>query len=189
MVMNRDGIVAGFDSHHGYLTTLAEQSVGPRLQGKVDPLDLVQQTLLRACQSADQFRGSGDREVRAWLRSILSNIIIDSLRRFGGADGGDRECSLEDTLGGTSTWQENLLKDDASTPSQRANRNEIIAGITKALNRLPEDQRIAVGLRHLHGATLAETAARMGKTTPAVAGLLRRGLETLRTELNHLSPN
>jgi DNA-directed RNA polymerase specialized sigma24 family protein len=38
-------------------------------------------------------------------------------------------------------------------------------------------------MRHLHGLSLAEIAEAMGKTPPAVAGLIRRGISTLRESL------
>ena len=36
---------------------------------------------------------------------------------------------------------------------------------------------------HLEGLSLADTAEQMGKTRPAVAGLLQRGLKKLREKL------
>jgi RNA polymerase sigma-70 factor (ECF subfamily) len=45
---------------------------------------------------------------------------------------------------------------------------------------LPPDQRQVVELHHLKGMSLAEVAALMGRSRPAVAGLLFRGLNKLR---------
>ena len=54
----------------------------PRLQGRIDPSDLVQQTLLKAHEKQDQFRGKTDAERLAWLRTILANQMADALRKF-----------------------------------------------------------------------------------------------------------
>ena len=43
--------------------------------------------------------------------------------------------------------------------------------------------REVVVLKHCQGWTLPHIAERMGKTVPAVASLLRRGLEELRNRL------
>src|SRR5437868_1420523 len=48
---------------------------------------------------------------------------------------------------------------------------------------LPDAQRRALELRHLHGRPLADIAREMGRTPAAVAGLLHRGLAQLRTLL------
>ena len=54
------------EQYRDYLRLLARLQLDPRLQGKVDPSDLAQETLLKAHQSLDQFRGCGDAEMAAW---------------------------------------------------------------------------------------------------------------------------
>src|SRR5262245_3015501 len=65
-----------------YLRVLARLHVDPRLRGKLDPSDLVQETLLRAHARRDQFRGATDGELAAWLRQALANQLADALRRY-----------------------------------------------------------------------------------------------------------
>jgi RNA polymerase sigma-70 factor (ECF subfamily) len=48
---------------------------------------------------------------------------------------------------------------------------------------LPESQREAVELHYWQGWSLAEIGERMGRSTPAVAGLFQRGLKRLRHQL------
>src|SRR5947209_12626109 len=79
-----------------YLLLLARMQLGARLRAKLDPSDLVQQTLLDAHRQRAQFRGSTSTEMAAWLRQMLACNLADALRGFGRAkrDVG-RERSLE----------------------------------------------------------------------------------------------
>ena len=52
--------------------------------------------------------------------------------------------------------------------------------------RLPEANRQALVLRHCQGLSLVEISDRLGRTPPAIAGLLKRGLAELRTLLPEL---
>jgi DNA-directed RNA polymerase specialized sigma24 family protein len=65
-----------------YLDLVARQHLDPRLRGKFDSLDIVQQALLQAHQARDQFRGQTEAERIAWLRQILARCLANALRDF-----------------------------------------------------------------------------------------------------------
>jgi RNA polymerase sigma-70 factor, ECF subfamily len=97
-----------------------------------------------------------------------------------------RERSLQEILGGSSTRLEALFAADGPVPSEQASHNERLVRLAGALAGLPEAQREAVVAHYLQGESLAEVAREMGRTTPAVMGLLHRGLVQLRTLLHDL---
>jgi RNA polymerase sigma-70 factor (ECF subfamily) len=66
------------------------------------------------------------------------------------------------------------------TPIDHAVNDEQLMHLPDALDQLTESQRDAIVLHHLQGLSLADTAQRLGKTQPSVAGLLHRGLKKLR---------
>jgi RNA polymerase sigma-70 factor (ECF subfamily) len=175
---------AGLDRFRSYLLFLARARLDHRLRGKLDPSDVVQQTLLEAHRDAAQFRGATDAERAAWLRQVLARNLANAARDLT-RDKRDvgRERSLQTALDESSARLEACLEAAQSSPSQRAVRGEDLVRLAAALAVLPEAQRQAVEMRHLHGRPLADIAREMGRTPAAVAGLLHRGLAQLRSLL------
>lgn len=163
-----------------YLRLLASSQVDTWLGGRVDASDIVQQTMLDAVVRRDQFRGSTEGELVAWLRAILSNNMIDAVRHHGRAKRDvARNVSLDETISDSFRRVDALVAGHDATPSQRASNNEQLLRLPVALEQLPEAQREAIVLHHLQGFKLKETAHRMGRSESAVGGLLHRGLKRL----------
>jgi len=172
------------ERYRDYLRLLAGLHIDPRLRKKLDPSDVVQETLLKAHAKADQFRGQSEAEMAAWLRRILACNLADALRALGRQKrDAARERSLEATLDESSARLEGWLIAAQSSPSQKVERAEELVRLADALATLPEVQREALVLHYWQGKTLAATAAELGRTPAAVAGLLQRGLKALRALL------
>src|SRR6516225_11830608 len=67
----------------------------PRLKRRFDSSDLVQETLLKAHQAEQQFRGLTEGERVKWLRQILANTARDKIRE---AHADKRDAKLERSL-------------------------------------------------------------------------------------------
>jgi RNA polymerase sigma-70 factor (ECF subfamily) len=165
--------------YRDYLLVLARLQMYTSLKGIIDPSDVVQQTLLRAHQRREQFRGQSDGERAAWLRGILAHTMIDALRKYG-AEADRRDRSLEHALEQSSCRLEALLAAGMSSPGAKSEHHEQLLRLAGALARLPEVQRRAVELRHLQELPIAEISRLMNRTTPSVGGLIQRGLKGLR---------
>lgn len=167
-----------------YLLLLARLHLGSRLRSKLDPSDVVQQTLLEAHRKQDQLRGTTDAEVAGWLRQALAHCIADALRAFGRAKRNiAQERSLEAALDESSARLAAFLAADQPSPSQRVVHEEHLLRLAEALAELPEDQRQAVEMKHLQACSVAVIAQHMGRSETAVGGLLRRGMTALRQRL------
>ncbi len=170
-----------------YLGLLARLEVSPGLRDRVDLSGVVQQTLLEAHQALKEQAGpalAGEEATANWLRSILSHNLADALRKLAARKRDvRREWSLDAALDRSASRLERWLAAEQSSPSQRAIRQEELLRMAEVLAELPEFQRRAIELHHLRGMPLAEIAAELGSTKAAVAGLLHRGLKTLRMRL------
>ena len=164
-----------------YLTVLVRLQLGARPNARIDPSDVVQQTLMEAFEKRDQFRGNTDAEQAAWLRMILARNVADVFRAQGRLKRDvTRERSLDEDLDESSARLGRWLALDQPSPSEHARLHEQAILLADALARLPELQREAVILHYWQGCSLAEIGSSLDRTTSSVAGLLKRGLKQLR---------
>lgn len=173
------------EQYRAYLTLIARLELGPRLQGKAEPGDLVQEAFLEAARNFATFRGSSEAELAAWLRQILAGCLTHLLRRYFGT--GARDVRLERPLGdgsaASSAGVDPGLVARQSSPSQRASRREEAVRLADALEALPAVYREVIVLRHLEGLSFPEVARRMGRTVDSVEKLWVRGLARLKQVL------
>ncbi len=185
----RDGSEAAWGrllgSYSTYLLLLARVQVGRRLQGKVDPADVVQETFLDAHRQLGHFRGTTEGEFVAWLRRILAGQLALTLRRYVGTKGRDihLERALTTELDQSSQAMDGGLVSSQSTPSQHVARREQAVLLADALGRLPADYREVIVLRHLEALPFAEVAQRMGRSENSAQKLWVRALGALRNAM------
>jgi RNA polymerase sigma-70 factor (subfamily 1) len=169
---------------HAYLGVLARVHLDPRLRGKLDPADVVQQTLLRAYAAWPTLQNRDRPVVAVWLRRILARTLADVVKHYDrDRRAVDLERSLEADLDRSASGLAGWLAADQTSPSGAAERNEEMLRLADALAALPQPMGEVVVLKHLRGWTLQQIADHIGRTVPAVASLLRRGLEELRERL------
>ena len=175
-----------FDRFTGYLSLIASVQVGPRLRRKLDPDDIVQETLLEAHRQFPQFRGQTGRELIGWVRRILAGQLALTLRRYLGTKRRDvrmeRNCS--DCLDYSADQFDRALIAADPNPSFVADQREQEGLLSDALGRLPEDYREVIVLRQVEALTFGETARRMGRSEDAVQKLWIRALTNLRREFH-----
>jgi RNA polymerase sigma-70 factor, ECF subfamily len=182
-----DGVALGqlLELYRNYLSLLGRLQVGMKLQGKVDPADLVQETFLEAHRDLGQFRGSTEKELIAWLRQILATNLANLIRHYYGTQRRDMnlERELADELNQSSRVLDRGLIAPEESPSQLASKREQAVLLADALRELTDDYREVIVLRHLEGLTFPEVSKRMGRTEDSVKKLWARGLARLRRSL------
>ncbi len=168
-----------------YLKVLAEMQLPPMIRSRVDPSDIVQQTLLNAHRAIKDFRGQSDAELAGWLRQILARELVHQLRdQQRQKRDVSRETSMQVAIDASSTRLEAFLASDDPRPESLAARNERICRLADALKRLPELQREAIELNYWHRWSLQKIADHQKRSKSAVIHAIRRGLSSLKKELD-----
>jgi RNA polymerase sigma-70 factor (ECF subfamily) len=158
--------------------------LNPRFHLRFDASDLVHETMLRAWQRRDQFRGGCEGQALAWLRRILRNVVADKLDQAHAQQCDiNREQSIR-AVADSSARLEAFLVSKQPSPSEEAETREQLVRLAEALERLPENQREAVIRHRLLSQPIAEVAAGLGCSESAVAGLLYRAQCKLAELLN-----
>ncbi len=144
-------------------------SVAYRLTGNADDAqDLVQEVLLRVRRGLSTYRPGS---MEAWLTRITTNVFVDDLRRR-------RRRPLE-------TGSEMLdLSGPASPGADEALAARVLSeDVQAALDRLPEDFRLAVVLCDVVGMSYAEMAETLDVPSGTVRSRIHRGRALLRDAL------
>jgi RNA polymerase sigma-70 factor (ECF subfamily) len=170
-----------------YLLEVANAETSNKLAVRVAPSDLVQETLAEALGASGQFQGKTEEELRAWLRGILRHNITDAHRRHFQTQKRGAGTVLPLRLAGRSHDQFlEKLASPVSSPSSIAGRRERADQLRSAIEKLPEDYRRVIRLRHFDGLLLEQVGQELGRSPEAVRKLWVRGLEKL-AELLHES--
>ena len=167
------------ERYRDYLRLLARLQLDDRLRGKLDPSDLVQQTLLEAHRGFGRFQGGTEAEWLAWLRRILDHNAADFVRRYRGT--GKRQVGREVPLAGADSSAVGCPEPaaDDESPSAAAVRREGELALTAALAQLSADHREVIVLRNLQRLPFDEVATRMNRSRPAAQMLWMRAIQKL----------
>jgi len=172
--------------YRNYLVVLASMQIDKRLQPRVSPSDVVQETMLRAHKNFGQFRGTTEPELLAWLRQILVNNLAKFVEQHMLAARRDvrREVSIE-RIGAAlehSTIQLAQLVPAANkSPSMAVQQREEAVVLADRLAQLSEDYREVLVLRNLQGLPFEEVARRIDRSVGATRMLWLRAIEKLRS--------
>ena len=174
--------------YYNYLRLLASAQIGDKLQARVSPSDVVQETFLDAHRNFCRFRGQTEREFLAWLRRILTNNLARLVEQHVHAEKRDvrREVSI-DQFGAVveqSTARLNqMLADQAQSPSAIVAGRESAVILADKLAEMPPDYREVIVLRHVQALSFKEVADRIGRSPGAARMLWLRAIAHLRQQL------
>jgi RNA polymerase sigma-70 factor (ECF subfamily) len=162
---------------------LATTQLDRRLQPRLTPSDIVQETLLKAHLHFAQFHGQTERELLAWLRQILITSVGHLIDKNVVAARRDirREVAIEE-LGSVEAASNlrTLLGAHCHSPSAEVRQREAATLLTRRLDQLPARYREVLILRNIDGLPFEEVALRVNRSPGATRMLWLRAIERLR---------
>jgi RNA polymerase sigma-70 factor, ECF subfamily len=163
-------------AYRGQLLAAAQRAINPRLQGRLDASDVVQQTCLSVFRQIGDFDGDEPAQFAAWLRQVhernIQNAIRDEVRVQ------KRSLSHEEPLG-----DRDIAGHREITPSQHAARDEEADQLAAVLGELPPEERAVLELRYLEGWTLQQVSDYVGLSKEAVIWRMQKGMQRVRALL------
>ncbi len=179
-----DAFAPLFEMHRDRLRRMVHFRLDPRLAGRVDPEDVVQEIFLAAQQRLYAFVAE-DRPMGLWLRLVGQQALIDLHRRHLGA--GKRSAARERVFA-HSHGLSGFLVGSLTSPSQAAERQETRAQLLAALESMDEIDREVLTLRHFEDLTNNEVSELLGISVNAASNRYVRALQRLKGLLSGLGP-
>jgi RNA polymerase sigma-70 factor (ECF subfamily) len=171
--------------YRNYLTVLASTQLGRRLRRRMNPSDLVQETMLAAHRDFASFRGSSERDLLAWLRRVLINCLHHAVEMHLGAKMRDVRCeiSLEQVnaaMDRSAVDFGQMLADPGPSPSFSLRQRERAVTLANQLAKLRPQYREVIVLRNLQGLSFEEVAEQMERKPGTVRMLWLRAIDKFR---------
>ncbi|HEY3391594.1 MAG TPA: sigma-70 family RNA polymerase sigma factor [Lacipirellulaceae bacterium] len=177
--------------HQERLLGVVRFRLDPRLCGRIDPADVLQETFIAATTRRPEFFGQSAQPLFLWLRWMVGNTLLELHRHHLGAKMRDarREvssgrCSDANDSHATRTALVAQLTAGVTGPATAAGRAELLARLNEALDRMDATDREVLALRHYEQLTSAEAAQVLGIQERAAAKRYTRALERLREMLS-----
>ena len=179
-----------FDMHRNRLRRMIRVRIDHRLQGRLDPSDVLQEAFLAFARALPTYTKRPEVPFYLWLRCIAGRKLATLHRRHLGTHKRDpgREVSIH--RGGVPEASSVSLADQLigkfTTPSRALRRAEERARIQHALSEMDELDREVLALRHFEQLSNKETALVLEMTEAAASVRYMRALRRLKTQLMSL---
>jgi RNA polymerase sigma-70 factor (ECF subfamily) len=134
--------------------------------------DATQEAFISAYKALRRFRGGN---FKSWLMRIVTNACYDELRRRKRRP----QSSLDEII---ENYESSPLLVSQRDPGPEQSRQwaEVIEAVSRCLDELPDEQRVATGLRDVEGYEYSEIAEIMASSLGTVKSRLSRARAKLR---------
>jgi RNA polymerase sigma-70 factor (ECF subfamily) len=178
------------ERHRGRLKRMVEFHLDRRLQGRIDPSDVIQEAYLEASSRLPEYLQGQSLPFFLWLR-LLTRQRLAQLHRFhlkAQVRNAGREISLYQGAlpNATSAALAAQLLGRLTRPSEAAVRAEMKVRLQEALNALDPTDREVLALRHFERLSTSETATVLGISEEATKKRHIRAIRRLKEVLSSM---
>jgi RNA polymerase sigma-70 factor (ECF subfamily) len=170
-----------FQRHRGRLEQMVRLRLDRRLQGRLDPADVLQEAYLDVARRFPEYRANPALPFFLWLRLLTGQRLVDLHRRHLGTKMRDagQEVSLQHGRfpQASSASLAELLLGQLTTASRAAIRAETQLSVQDALNAMDPIDREVLVLRHFEMLSNEETAQVLGLKPSAASNRHIRALK------------
>jgi RNA polymerase sigma-70 factor (ECF subfamily) len=183
-------LVELFARHRDRLRRMVRLRLDRRLQGRVDPSDVLQEAHLEVARRAGEYLADPAMPPFLWLRFITGQRLLDAHRKHLGARMRDADLEVSLHRGAlpqaTSVSLAELLLGRLTSPTRAARRAEMQVRLQGVLNAMDPIDREVLTLRHFEELSNGETAQVLGLTKSAASNRYMRALLRLKETLSGL---
>jgi RNA polymerase sigma-70 factor (ECF subfamily) len=170
--------------HQERLRRMVLFRLDPRLQGRVDASDIVQEAYLEAAAHREDYFRHAALSLFLWLRGVVSNKLLEIHRHHLGTRMRDaaRDVALNPRKASDATSVALLdqLSGHHTGPGTAAARSEVKLRLRGVLDNMDAIDREVLALRHFEQLSNAEAAAVLGIEERAAAKRYLRALKRLK---------
>lgn len=152
-------------------------TVAKMLGDDAEAEDVAQQVFVRVWRSAERYEPTA--KFTTWLFTILRNLVFNEIRRRSRHP----VTSLDQPRGEGEERPRDTADVRTKTPDTSLLDGEMMDAIQRAIDELPETQRLAVIMRRYDETPYEEIAEVLDLTVPSVKSLLFRARTELREKL------
>ena len=185
---DRGALADLFARHRDRLRRMVRLRLDRRLQGRLDPSDVLQEAQIDVLRRAGEYAANPTLPPFLWLRLITGQRLSALHRRHLGAQMRDagQEVSLHRGAlpQADSVSLAEMLLGRLTSPTRAAQRAEMRIRLQEALNSLEPIDREVLTLRHFEELSNAETAAVLGLQKSAACNRYLRALKRLKEILS-----
>jgi RNA polymerase sigma-70 factor (ECF subfamily) len=180
-----------FDAYRDRLRGVVMLRLDPRMRGRVDPSDVIQEAFVEAQQRLGDYLNDPKMAPYLWIRFLTVQRLQILYRHHMEAKQRDarREVSLdvpapaEASSANLAAW----IMDSQTTPSEALQRAEQQLQLQQALERMDPSEREVLALRHFEQLGNPEAAEVLGVSPGAASQRYYRALKKLREALGDLA--
>ena len=181
-------LIALFEQSRARLRRMVRLRLDRRLQGRVDPSDVLQDAHIEVAKRAREYLADPSMPAFLWLRWITGERLLDTHRKHLGTQ--IRDVNLEVSLHrgvmpqATSISLAELLLGRLTSPTRAARRAEMQVRLQDVLNTMDPIDREVLTLRHFEELSNGETAQVLDLTKSAASNRYMRALLRLKETLS-----